>query len=70
MLKITINKQSNGHSMNVSTHTKSIVNYLLQALALFCFLSTTALANTNPAEASQNAITSVQYNTLPGKNCT
>ncbi len=52
--------------MNVSTHTKSMVNYLLQTLTLFCFLSTAALANTNPAEASPNAITSVQYNTLPG----
>ena len=66
MLKITINNQSNGHSMNVFTHTKSMARYLIQTLALFCFVSATALANTNPADATSNAITSVQYNTLPG----
>ena len=52
--------------MNVSTHTISMARYLLQTLALFCFLSTTALANINPADAPANAITSMQYNTLPG----
>lgn len=66
MLKIIINKQSNGHNMNVSTHTTSVAKYLLQTLLLFCFLSTAALANTNPADAPANAITGVQYNTLPG----
>lgn len=66
MLKIIINKQSNGHNMNVSTHTTSVAKYLLQTLLLFCFLSTAALANTNPADAPSNSITGVQYNTLPG----
>ncbi len=66
MLKIIINKQSNGHNMNVSTHTTSVAKYLLQTLLLFCFLSTAALANTNPTDAPANAITGVQYNTLPG----
>jgi len=72
MLRITINKQSNGHSMNVSTHAMSMAKYLLQTLSLFCLLSTMALANTkaeqaNPKpEALTNAIIGVQYSSLPG----
>ncbi len=72
MLRITINKQSNGHSMNVSTHAISMAKYLLQTLSLFCLLSTMALANTkaeqaNPKpEALTNAIIGVQYSSLPG----
>ncbi len=63
MLKITINKQSNRHSMNVSTLT----NYLLQTLALFCLLTTQALATAEPPVATtQNSIQNVQYSTLPG----
>ena len=72
MLRITINKQSNGHSMNVFTHTKSMAKYLLQTLSLFCLLSTMALANTNSEQTSPkskaltNVITGVQYSSLPG----
>jgi len=72
MLRITINKQSNGHSMNVSSHTKSIARYLLQTLSLFCVLSTLALADTGTEQgkpkqdAPSNTITGVQYSTLPG----
>lgn len=68
MLKITINKQSNGHSMNVFTLTK----YLLQTLSLFCVLSTLTLANANveqtksKQDAPSNAIVGVQYSSLPG----
>ncbi|VAW52061.1 Type IV pilus biogenesis protein PilQ [hydrothermal vent metagenome] len=85
MLKITINKQSNGHSMNVSTLTPQTIlanilastlamgKYLLQTLLLFCAISSTALAaddkptdNKPTKEATANAITNVQYATLPG----
>jgi type IV pilus assembly protein PilQ len=67
MLKTTINKQSNGHSMNISSHAISMAKYLLQTASLFCLLSTLALANTSPPEEeASNAITSVQYSTLPG----
>jgi len=71
MLTITTNKQSNGHSMNVSSHTTSLAKYLLQTLSLFCLLSTLALASaveqTSPKkEASPNVITGVQYSSLPG----
>ncbi len=67
MLRITTNKQSNGHSMNVFSHTTSMVKYLLQTLLLFCMLNTLALANTNTKQdAPSNAITGVQYSSLPG----
>ncbi len=72
MLRITINKQSNGHSMNVSSHAISMAKYLLQTLSLFCLLSTMALANANPEQSSPkkealtNAIIGVQYSSLPG----
>jgi len=45
--------------MNVSTLAK----YLLQTLSLFCLLSTLSIADTNPAS---NAITGIEYSTLPG----
>jgi len=72
MLRTIINKQSNGHSMNIFTHTTSMAKYLLQTLSLFCLLSTMALANTSAEQASlkneapTNAITNVQYSSLPG----
>jgi len=72
MLRITKNKQSNGHSMNVSSHTISTGKYLLQTLSLFCLLGTLALANANTEQASKrqdapsNVITGVQYSSLPG----
>ena len=67
MLRITTNKQSNGHNMNVFSHTTSMVKYLLQTLLLFCILNTLALANTNTKQdAASNAITGVQYSSLPG----
>lgn len=91
MLKTIINKQSNGHNMNVSsqTHPKTIslaqvitmaksktkymgkyllqAKYLLQTLVLFCLLGSLAHANTTPSgAASSNAITSVEYSSLPG----
>ncbi len=80
MLKITINKQSNGHSMNVSTLTlastqaNSLTNtlamgkYLFQTFLLFCAISTTALAEDSKptTKTAANAITNVQYATLPG----
>jgi type IV pilus assembly protein PilQ len=63
MLKTTINKQSDGTSMNFSTLTK----YLLQTLSLFCLLSTLATANTTQIQGSpSNAIQNIQYSTLPG----
>jgi len=72
MLTITTNKQSNGHSMNVSSHTISMGKYLLQALSLFCLLGTLVLANANTEQAKtkqdtpSNTITGVQYSSLPG----
>jgi len=61
MLRITINKQSNGHSMNVSTLT----NNILQIFTLFCLLTMQAWAQTEPP-ADSNSIKSVKYSTLPG----
>ena len=71
MLTITKNKQSNGHSMNVSSHTRPMTRYLLQTLSLFCLLGTLALANASTEagkkqDAPSNAITGVQYSSLPG----
>ncbi|MDT8283682.1 MAG: AMIN domain-containing protein, partial [Gammaproteobacteria bacterium] len=49
--------------MNVSTLT----NYLLQILALFCLLTTQALAAAEqPVATASNSIQNVQYATLPG----
>jgi type IV pilus assembly protein PilQ len=67
MLTRIINNQSNGHNMNVSSHTIPMGKYLLQTITLFCLLSTLAFANTNPAtETSYNSIQSVGYSSLPG----
>jgi len=72
MLIIIKNKQSNGHSMNVSSHTISMGKYLLQTLSLFCLLGTLTLANANTEQnspkqnAQSNAITGIQYSSLPG----
>jgi type IV pilus assembly protein PilQ len=55
MLKITINNQLDGLSMNFSTLTK----YLIQTLSAFCLFSTLAIANTN-------VIQNIQYSSLPG----
>jgi type IV pilus assembly protein PilQ len=62
MLTITKNNQSNGHSMNVSTLT----NTLLRTLTLFCLFTMQAWASTQPAAVELNSIESVQYSTLPG----
>ncbi len=59
MLNTIIIKQSNGHSMNVSTLTKFIV----QTVSLFCLLSAFTLAKAN---LPTNTIESVDYATLPG----
>jgi len=72
MLRIIKNKQSNGHSMNVSSHTISMGKYLLQTLSLFCLLGTLTLANANTEQNSpkqntqSNTITGIQYSSLPG----
>ena len=50
MLKITINKQSNGSSMNFSPLNNNLSKYLLQTFALFCLLSSLAIAETTQTE--------------------
>lgn len=59
MLNTIIIKQSNGHSMNLSTLTKFIV----QTVSLLCLLSAFTLAKAN---LPTNTIESVDYATLPG----
>ena len=67
MLKITINKQSNGASMNFSSLNNNLGKYLLQTFTLFCLLSSLAIAATTQPEAgSSNAIQNIEYSTLPG----
>ncbi len=67
MLKITINKQSNGASMNFSSLNNNLGKYLLQTFTLFCLLSSLAIAKTTQPEAgSSNAIQNIEYSTLPG----
>jgi type IV pilus assembly protein PilQ len=55
MLKIIINKYSEGKNMNFSTLTGRLV----QTLSLFLLFSSAAIANTN-------AIKDIQYSSLPG----
>ena len=59
MLNKIIIKQSNGHSMNVSTLTK----FIAQTASLLCLLSVFTLAK---ADLSGNVIEAVDYATLPG----
>ena len=67
MLKITINKQSNGSSMNFSPLNNNLGKYLLQTFALFCLLSSLAIAETTQTEEGiSNAIQKIEYSTLPG----
>ena len=67
MLKITINKQSNGASMNFSSLNNNLGKYLLQTFTVFCLLSSLAIAATTQPEAgSSNAIQNIEYSTLPG----
>jgi len=67
MLKITINKQSNGSSMNFSPLNNNLGKYLLQTFALFCLLSSLAIAETTQTEGGlSNAIQKIDYSTLPG----
>ena len=67
MLKTTINKQSNGSSMNFSPLNNNLGKYLLQAFALFCLLSSLAIAKTTQSEyGSRNVIQNIEYSTLPG----
>ena len=67
MLKITINKQSNGPNMNFLTLNNNLGKYLLQTLTLFCLLSSLVIAKTTqPEEGSSNVIQSIEYSTLPG----
>ena len=67
MLKITINKQSNGASMNFSSLNNNLGKYLLQTFTLFCLLCSLAIAKTTqPEDGSSNAIQNIEYSTLPG----
>jgi type IV pilus assembly protein PilQ len=67
MLKIIINKQSNGPSMNFSPLNNNLGRYLLQIFALFCLFSSLAIAETSQAEEGPgNAIQKIEYSTLPG----
>ncbi len=67
MLSIIIKKQSNGSSMNFSFLNNNLSKYLWQTLALFCLVSSLAIAKTTQAEmGDSNAIQSIEYSTLPG----
>jgi type IV pilus assembly protein PilQ len=67
MLKIIINIQSNGPSMNFSPLNNNLGKYLLQIFALLCLFSSLAIAETSQAEEGPgNAIQKIEYSTLPG----
>ena len=67
MLKTTINKQSNGSTMNLSPLNNNLGKYLLQIVTLFCLLSSLAIAKTTQSEGgNSNVIQNIEYSTLPG----
>ena len=67
MLKTTINKQSNGSTMNFSPLNNNLGKYLLQIVTLFCLLSSLAIAKTTQSEGgNSNVIQNIEYSTLPG----